>query len=179
MSPVTSITTRKITLNSIKDCTKSMGELLAATLEIERLTARRDLRFSEVCIPINKEITAQMVRAAKHETALTEYYVANQKEIEKDGKKFVQLSNGEIGCRLGSKKLVTLAKWTWEKALEKLQAIWPGEYLLPPKPPEIDKVSVKKRLTTDELKACGMEIVQDENFYANPTRPVDPDKVAA
>src|ERR1700729_3034999 len=111
MSPVTSIT-RKLTLNSIKDCTKSMGELLEATLEIERPTARRDLRFSEVCGPINKDIAKEQQRAAKHETALKEYYVANQKEIEKDGKKFVQLSNGEIGCRLGGKKLVTLAKWT-------------------------------------------------------------------
>ena len=178
MSPITTIT-RKITLNSIKDCTKSMGELLVATLEIERLTARRDLRFSEVCTPINKDIATQQARVAKQQAALEEYYASHKQEIEQDGEKFVQLPNGEIGCRLGGKKLSTLAKWTWEKALEKLQAIWPGEYLLPPKPPEIDKVAVKKSLTRDELKACGMEIVQDETFYANPTRPPDPEKVAA
>ena len=177
MSPVTPIT-RKLTLNSIKDCTRSMDELLAATLEIERLTAKRDLRSSEICGPINKDIAVERQRVAKHEAALEEFYQAHRNELE-DGKKSIQLPNGEIGCRLGGKKLLTLGKWTWEKALEKLQAIWPGEYLLPPKPPEIDKTLVKKNLSKDELKACGMEIVQDETFYANPTRPPDPEKVAA
>lgn len=176
MSPVTPIF-RKLT--SLKECTKAMGELLEAQLEIERLTAKRDLRFKEVCGPINLDIAIQQKRAAKHEAALEEYYREHKKEIEKDGKRFVQLPNGEIGCRLGGKKLVTIGKWTWEKALEKLQACWPGDYLLPPKPPEMDKVLVKKSLTKEELKACGMEIVQEENFYANPTRPPDPDKVAA
>lgn len=179
MSPITSIT-RKLTLNSIKDCTKSMGELLAAQLEIERLTAKRDAKVQEVCGALEVEIRIARRNATKHEEALTSYYEAHAKELELEtGKKSYQLPNGEIGRRLGGKKLSTFGKWTWETALEKLQSLWPGEYILPPAPPEVNKTLVKAKLKPEELKLCGLEIVQEDSFYANPARPPDPDKVAA
>lgn len=168
-----------ITLNSIDDCTKSMGDLLKATLELEKLTAERDMRIAEASSTSEKDIDMWRQYAAEQSDALQHYYLTHIAEMEKDGKRSYQLPNGIIGRRLSPEKLTTLSKsWTWKAALSALQARFPGKYVRTPEV-EIDKDLIKAELDAENLKRCGMRLTQDDKFFAEPIRLPAPSEVTA
>ena len=168
-----------LTLASLEECTRSMGDLLKAQLELEKLTAERDMQIAEASARFEPGIEMWKKYAAEQNDALQHYYLTHRDELEKGGRKSVQLANGIMGCRLGSGRLAPISKmWAWKTIKAKLQSLWPGKYVLQPEV-EIDKDLVKAEFTPDMLAKCGMQIKKDETFYAEPARLPAPGEVAA
>jgi len=159
------------TLDSIDECQEAMRCLKLAAIEQERLEGARDVKVTRITEEYAADIALQVTARANVELALQNYYMAHLEELEKDGKKSVQLTHGVMGRRLGTPALRLLNKsWTWEVVLARLGEAW-GKRFIRMADPEPDKAAIKKAdLTADQLKVVGLKIEQGENFYAEPDR---------
>src|ERR1700730_1327349 len=81
-------------LTSIAECTGAMAGLLIATTLLEELVAKRDREVAEVQVKYEGRVDDAKTRKADYETGLEQYYYEHVTEIEKDGVKHVDLSNG-------------------------------------------------------------------------------------
>jgi phage host-nuclease inhibitor protein Gam len=158
-------------LDSIAECEEAMRELRESVIKQERWVAMRDLGIAQITEQYLPGIAAEIALRADLELQLQNYYMAHLDELEVDGKKSVQLTHGVMGRRLGSPALKVLNKsWTWESILTRLREVYGARFIRKPEP-EVDKVAIKKaNLPADDLKACGLKIQQDEDFYAEPER---------
>ncbi len=159
------------TLESIAECTAAMRELLNATLEQERLETDRDQAASAVM----KSYEARIGRAAETrsdiEQQLQQYYLTHLKEVEKDGKKSISLTYGEMGRRLTPAALKLLNRaWTWAAVLAKLQERFKMKFVRVADP-EVDKEKVKAEIAEADLAEFGLKLQQDEKFFVEVTRP--------
>ena len=104
-------------------------------------------------------------------------------------RKSMEFLNGACGWRTGTHKLKTLAKWTWDRVLEKIKTL----------PAMKDYVRVKEEVNREAiiadrdhvgaemLAAIGVKVVQDETFFVEPklteieteTKAASPAKAAA
>lgn len=158
-------------LESIAECEEAMRCLREAVIKQERWVAMRDLRITQITEEFAPGIAEETFVRADLELQLQNYYMAHLEELEKDGKKSVQLTHGVIGRRLGSPALKVLNKsWTWESILTRLREVYGARFIRKPEP-EVDKAAIKKAdLSADALKACGLKIEQTESFFAEPER---------
>ena len=158
-------------LDSIDECQEVMRCLKLAVIQQEHLEGMRDKKIAAITEEYAPGIAVEVGYRADLELQLQNYYMAHLEEVEKDGKKSVQLTHGVIGRRLGNPALKLLNKsWTWESVLAKLRENFGSKFIRKPDP-EPDKAAIKKAdLPADELKACGLKIQQDEVFYAEPDR---------
>ena len=159
-----------MTLGSIDDCTQAMGDLLQAVTDLEVLTAERDMAVAAAGAKFEPIMDDAKTRRDTLQAALRDYYMAHVDELEKDGRRSIQLTNGRMGRRLAPPKLGLLNRsWTWGVVLVRLRERF-GSRFLRLRDPEIDKDLVKAELTGEELTALGMKLDQDETFYAEPAR---------
>lgn len=166
-----------MSLGSLEECTRAMGELLVAQLEMERLTTRRDLGVARLQARYEGPIDAAKATVTGIHASLEAYYYAHLAEIERDGVQHVDLANGRIGRRMHPPKLAPLNKsWTWGRIAELLQVKFGMTYLRT-RDPEVDRDRVKAELAVEELKQLGLKLDQDEKFYAEPARLERPEEV--
>jgi len=158
-------------LKNFDACQEAMHRLRIATIEQDRLVTSREKGLAFVTERFAEEINAQVNQIADLQLQLQNYYMAHLAEIEKDGKKSVQLTHGLMGRRLGNPTLKLLNKsWTWQSVLVKLRTVF-GDRFIRMAEPEPDKPGIKAAgLTPDELKAVGLKIDQAEDFYAEPEK---------
>ena len=157
-------------LDSLEHCNRAMGMLLDATLEIERLTAERDKEIAAVQTQYEPALDKQLTQKAEMLASLEAFYRENVAELERGGRKSYELGNGVMGRRLDPPRLALLNRaWTWATATAKVGRRYGLKYLRVPEP-ELDKDLVKADLDADELAACGLKVVQSEEFYAEPAR---------
>lgn len=157
-------------LGSLAECNEALHELLLVTLQLEGLRADRDRKRAEADAAYEPAIDTATRRAADLEAQLQHYYVTHLPEVEKDGKRSVQLYWGVLGQRLGNPALKLLNKsWTWGAVLVKLRAKF-GDRFIRTREPEIDKDLAKAELDAAALRDCGLKVDQDEKFYAEPDR---------
>jgi phage host-nuclease inhibitor protein Gam len=159
-----------IALTSISECTRAMGELLVALTDLEALTAERDMAVAAASQKFEGIMDDAKTRRDELQAALREYYMAHVDELEKEGRRSIQLVNGTMGRRMAPPKLALLNRsWTWAAVMVRLREKY-GARFLRLRDPEIDKDLVKAELAIEELKALGVRIDQDETFYAEPAR---------
>lgn len=158
-------------LDSIDECQEAMRCLKLATIERERLEAARDKKVAATTELFAADIAEQVTLQADLELQLRNYYMAHLEELEKDGKRSVQLTHGVLGRRLGNPVLKLLNKsWTWDSVRAKLQGTFGSKFMRQAEP-EVDKAGIKKAgLDANQLKAAGLKIEQGEDFYAEPDR---------
>ena len=127
------------------------------------------------------QIAKTLEEIAGIQTQIETTYTANRTALEIDGAKGVQLQHGFLGFRLPSNPaLVPLNdKWTWKKILVALKKTWKTKYLLKPKAPGPDKVTIKKDLDAEQLAKHGMKLDDAENFYLELSRLPEADEVRA
>ncbi|MCC6301788.1 MAG: host-nuclease inhibitor Gam family protein [Gammaproteobacteria bacterium] len=167
-----------LTLNTIDDCTAAMASLLVAETELEKLTATRDQDVAATSAMYEPAIDKFRARHSELTLALKTYYYAHLPECEQDGAKHLQLPNGVMGRRLNPPKLVPLSRnWTWAAILVRLRERF-GSRFLRTRDPEIDRDLVKSELTEEQLHDVGLDLAQDETFYASPNRLPDPVEAA-
>jgi len=157
-------------LSSLDGCTAAMGELLSVTTQMETLVADRDLRVAETQAEYEPAIDEARKRAADLTEQLKTYYMTHLVEIEKAGRKSVQLATGVMGRRLTPKKLALLNRsWSWEAVLNALKTKF-AEKFLRAREPEIDKDMVKTELAPEQMHEIGLKLTQDEEFYVELAR---------
>jgi phage host-nuclease inhibitor protein Gam len=158
-------------LRSLDECNEALRELLLATTNLESLQASRDTKVAEVTASYEGPINWAIGRRDDLTTALQHYYMTHLADIERDGRKSLQLANGVIGRRLSPPALKLRNKsWTWRVVLVKLQAKFGTKYLRK-RDPEVDKDAVKAEMSAEDLESCGLKVEQDETFFAEPARP--------
>jgi phage host-nuclease inhibitor protein Gam len=153
----------------MEDCEQAMGLLAAATTS---LAVAEGLRDAEVALAREKHAVAisACTEEIKELTAqLQHYYMAHLGEIERDGKKSVELRHGVMGRRMSPPALKLLSKaWTWASAAVRVLDVFGVKYLRV-SDPEIDKEAIKQAgIAAEDLRLCGLKITQDEDFFAEP-----------
>lgn len=152
-------------LASLTDVDQALYRLLLTTLRHEKLLAERDRAIAL----IQRQYATGIENAAADKLQLegqVETYCTTHKEHFPAEKKSIQLAHGLVGLKSSPPTLQPLdGTWTWEKIEKKLRAIWKSKYFHKPKPPGIDKVKLKKELSPEQMKKCGLKVEAAENFY--------------
>ena len=95
---------------------------------------------------------------------LQEYARQNPDQFAK--RKSLDLTHGTIGYRTGTPKLKTLKGFTWGACLQLVKEFIPGFIRTTE---DIDKAGIIASRQTegmdDDIRHCGMQIVQDESFF--------------
>lgn len=160
-----------VELNSLDDCAQAMTDLLMAITDLEILTAERDMAVAAAQKKFETRMDDAKVRKSDNEEALQAYYMSHLDEIEKDGRKSIQLANGVMGRRDNPDKLVPLNRnWTLKAIKIRVRSLWNDKYFHEPKEPELDKDKLKAELGDEDLKKAGLKKESDETFYIEPTR---------
>lgn len=85
-------------------------------------------------------------------------------------RKSMEFLNGMIGWRTGTHKLKTLAKWTWDRVLDKIKSLPAMKDYVRTKE-EVAKETIiadRDHLGPEMLAAIGVRVAQDETFYVEP-----------
>ena len=153
------------TLKTLRDVEKSLAGLVQLTLrrnffinELEGKIADMREQYGEELADLSSDIKAE-------EKYILEYLAAHKADF--DGPpRSVELPAGTIGYRLGQPRLKPLAKWTWDKILETLQADKAECYLRVKT--EVDREALladAEAQGADVLKGWGLKTVQDDKPF--------------
>ena len=167
------------TLQSMEDCTRTMGELLLANVEIAAIEDEQALAVAGAQAKFETRLDAARENRAALEAALREYYYAHLAEMEDGGnRKHCKLANGVMGRRFGAGKLAPLNRsWTWDKIKSAVRALH-GLKFFRAADPELDKQAIKDKLDAEQQAKVGLRVKNEETFYAEPARPDAPSEVA-
>ena len=161
-------------LKSIAECEDTMHRLLLDIVKRESLEACRDKDVALATAMYQPGIELLTRHQQELELQLQQYYMTHSAEIEQDGKKSLQLTNGVIGLRLSPPALKPLSKaWTWDAVMARLHHIFGSQFERVKT--ELDKDAIKANIPAGELGNFGLKLSQEETFYAEPLRPHKPE----
>jgi phage host-nuclease inhibitor protein Gam len=161
-------TTREI--ESLAEAQDALRDLLGAEIELEKYASAADLARAAAASKYEADIDRAKARIADITLQLQNFYMGHTKELEKDGRKSVQLLYGVIGRRVTPPALKPLNRaWTWKAIGVALREAYRGRFFRQAEP-EIDKDLVKAQLSEDELKAVGLKVEQEDKFYVETDR---------
>lgn len=147
-----------------------LGEL--ALLKLEERTQKNALD-RELTAAREKYETplATIGKQLEEKTALLETWAAaNPGEFPKN-RKSLEMLHGTIGYRTGTPKLTKLAKWTWDRVLEKVKDLQLSTFVRTKE--ELNKEAIisavqEARILPEEARQFGVAVVQEEAFFVEP-----------
>lgn len=144
--------------------------------EIARLTIERDLLLSALDEELQKVRTAHEARLTEASADLDAEVLLAQQWAEGNPQEFadrrsIEMTHGVLGFRTGQPRLKTLKGWTWDRVKERLASAMP-EFIRTKQ--EVDKEALLANRSTLDLKALGVQSVQDETFFVDPKRETPP-----
>lgn len=123
-------------------------------MEVTRVRQKYDPEL--MMLAAEKERQGQIIRV----------YCTEHKQELFTAKRRIYNAHGSVGFRLGTPKLKTLPKWTWDKVLDKVKVTLP-DYIRTCH--ELDKESIiaarNDERVAPHLHDLGLCITQDETFY--------------
>lgn len=149
-----------------------LGEIATLKLEEREHKVAMDRALTSVREQFEAPLDA-LVKQIGDKTALLETWAsANPGEFPKDRKSIVML-HGILGYRTGTPKLKTLAKWTWDRVLEKLKELGDATAGFVRTKEEVNREAIiaavsEGRLLPEEARTVGVQVVQDEAFFVEP-----------
>lgn len=159
------------TLRSIDECTEAMRKLLVATVDLEAIIAERDRAVAALMKEYERQIARLSDTADDLKLQLQNYYMAHLADVERDGRRSIELQYGVMGRRLGNPVLRLLNRtWTWAAVMARLAEVY-GTRFLRLKDPELNKDAVKEHIPEDMLREFGLKLEQEERFYVELSRP--------
>ena len=170
-------TTRlKVTLPTITtraEAESVMSDLAEAVNDQRKLIADRDteiLTINEHYAPALSDLALEI----QAETDTLRAWAESSPDAFPKGRKSLELLAGVLGFRTGTPKLSLLSRaFNWERVQVLVEQYWPGFIRLKK---EVDKEGLlslysqagDKPAATEELKRCGLRVVQVETFYIEP-----------
>ena len=143
----------------------AMAAYALADASTEKLTAKMNLDITKIREKNEPELTTLAAeKEAKFE--IIQSYCMDNKATLFVKQRHIETVHGNVGLRLGTPKLKTLPKFTWEKVLDKLGTILP-DYVRVKKEVDKDRLLADRADATvaTHLSAVGMYVDQDEAFY--------------
>lgn len=155
---------------------RSRIEAEALTREIASLILQRNQESIDLDTHITnlrakyEESLASLQKQIEEKTEVARAWAeANPSEFR--GLKSLEMTHAVIGWRTGQPTLKTLAGWTWDRVLEKLQSLG-GRWLTYVRTrAEVDKrvlLADRESFQPEDLRAIGLRVVQDESFFIEP-----------
>ena len=142
-------------------------EYANADAELEKITAEMNLKLNEIKKQYTDRVTA--LTAVKDEKFTTiQLYATQNKDNLFDEKRSVDYLHGTIGYRWGNYKVVTVKGVTFKAAVKLMEKVKMLHGYL------VQKVDLNKDLIIanredkklmEKLKAVGIEVDQEENFF--------------
>ena len=145
-----------------------MAEVRGHTLERNRLQLASETRKKEIDDECGPKISALGKVIEERVELLRSWSEANPSEFA--GLKSMQTPQGALGWRIGNPTLKTLAGFTWDRVLEKLQSLPKFAGYIAEKF-TVNKQALlvdREQIPADELRAVGVRVVQDELFFVEP-----------
>lgn len=159
-------------LRNLDECSEAMRLLLQATTTREIAEAEQAEAAASATARFEGEINGARAAEAELRAQLQQYYMTHLVDIERDGRRSVQLANGVMGRRKSPPALKPRNRtFTWHAIKVLLRTHFGDKYFHKPKDPDVDKDLVKAELDEAALAKCGLKLDQDEEFYAEPFRP--------
>ena len=151
-----------------------VGDITALVIAERKTKALLDKRLKEIkddyqaqLVDINERVTPLLLRVQAWADAHPEEFGKHRS---------IQMLHGTVGWRVGQPTLKTLKGWTWDRCLEYLRNHGLGHFIRTKEEPDkqgIITTFFREATREGELKAMGMQIVQDDSFYVEPA--VTPD----
>lgn len=145
-----------------------VGEITALKIKERKLKAGMDAELKAMkddylheLNKVNEDVARLMPRA----------YAWGEAHPEDFGKmRSIEMLHGVIGWRLNTPSLKTLSGWTWDRVLECVKKLPRLANYIRAKE-EINKqalVADREQLGADGLRAIGVRVVQEEEFFVDP-----------
>ncbi len=145
-----------------------LREIRELKLAERSLSAEKDARlkalddtYARQLDPIQQSLRELTARVAQWAASHTEEF---------GDRKTLELTHGTLGWRLNPPSLKTLSGWTWKKVLAKLKAL-PAMSAYIRTREEVSKEAIladRAAHSPDALRAIGVKIVQEEEFWIEP-----------
>lgn len=144
-----------------------LGEIAVLKIEQRREQNKMDAELTRVRERYELSLAATG-KAIEDKTVLLESWAAaNPGEFPKD-RKSIALTHGVLGYRTGMPKLKTLAKWTWDRVLTACDTLGFHDFIRTKREVNKDAIihqATNASLSAQELKALGVQVVQEETFF--------------
>jgi len=163
------ITIRRRELATREEAEAAMHDLAAAANNKRRLTATMDKRILAIKEAAEPDLAACDALIKERTEELRGWAESHPELFEK--KKSLELFAGRLGFRTGTPKLALLGRnFTWESVTQLVCQFLPNFIR---SRPEVDKEAILAQRDEEAVKAilprCGLKVVQQEGFYAEPT----------
>ena len=140
---------------------EALGFIRELDASIGKREAEKEESLKALQDRYDAQITPLIERRDALAKALEEFTTFNRGDLDGQSRK---LNHGVVGFRLGQRALAKLAKWTWAKVLEKIEAMGLSHFVRVKK--EVDREAIlRSDMDARALKTLGVEIVQEERFY--------------
>jgi phage host-nuclease inhibitor protein Gam len=155
-------------LKSRLDMERCVGELARLQIERDGLCVEMDERIIAIRAEYEARLNDLGLDIASEMTMAREWAEANPAEF--GDLKSIEFTHGTAGWRTGMPKLKTLAKWTWDRVLEKLAALRMQDYIRTKQEVDKEKLLADREALAEKLPLLGVQVVQDEAFFVQPKR---------
>ena len=147
-----------------------LGEIAVLTLERNERKIEMDRRLTAVREEFEAPLSSLGKQIEEKTTLLEAWAAANPDDFPKN-RKSIEMTHGTIGYRLGTPKLKTLMRKTWDQILELIRANDWTQFIRTKE--EVNKDAIlaeygQDRLSDQQLKHIGVQVVQDESFFVEP-----------
>lgn len=100
---------------------------------------------------------------------IARFYRAHRKEVEKDGKRSIDLTYGRLGMRKGNPVLKRLPKWKWEDVTVAIKEEFAKRRdllrILIKTKESLNKQAIKSKLLVADLSKIGLKVQQQDEFF--------------
>lgn len=160
------------TIRSRTEAEAVLGDI--RTITINRNVAMADRERETKVIDDNYRPTLEKLgrEIETKSEQLRNWAEANEQEFK--GLKSLEMTHGQMGWRIGNPTLKPLTSWTWDRVLERLQAMLkdsPGLSRFIRTKAEVNKQALldeRETLLPDDLRSMGVKVVQEEAFFIEP-----------
>ena len=150
-----------------EDAEQVLSLLMGHQIEIDRITTAMDAEIKTIR-DLNAVRLGELGESVDDLMAWLEVWADSHKEAFPKDRKSLDMAHGTIGFRTGTPKAATLRGWTWAKVLDTMIALKEWRPFVR-SVEEVDKealIASREVLSKDRFAAIGVEIKQDETFFA-------------
>lgn len=144
---------------------EAMSEYALSDSLADKLIAKMNSEITRVREKYDGDLT-ECMNTKERTIAIIQAYCTENKEVLFSKARHIENAHGKCGFRMGTPKLKTLPKWTWERVLEKVELLLP-EYVRVKK--EVNKDMLLDQRAAEGvaplLNEVGVYVDQDEAFY--------------
>lgn len=140
------------------------AEVTELTLQLNAMKSDMDAEINSIREDYAPDLAALEKTIGEKTECLKAWAEVNPAEFGKA--RSIDMQCAVIGWRTGNYQIKPLAKWTWDRVLERLKSINLIRYIRTKE--EVDKQTIIADRESLDLAAIGVRVFQEESFYIDP-----------